>query len=130
DQIFNRTIKPWTQSDGSPVPVQGQDWWYNRQHHMVQCSAILNIFAQDPEAARMELNALDAVERLQRSNSKGCLLEENGEECIVTIENQQTAIDMEFTSVHCLVNAYFLHLFGGAGAAPVSQADFDARLYG
>lgn len=132
--MYGRSIKPWSSVDGIPVPVQGQDWWYNVQHAALMCHAYMNVLHGDADAARLERASLEFVERLQDSNSRGCLLEENGEQCIVVAESFQTAREMEFGSAHSVLLAYLLHRFGGPGAPPSSDADWrgaagGVRLY-
>ncbi|TNJ60018.1 hypothetical protein FE784_36660 [Paenibacillus hemerocallicola] len=128
--MYASTIKPWSGVDGIPVPVQGQDWWYNLQHASLSCHAFMNVLHGDEDAARLERAALGFVEGLQDSNGKGCLLEENGEACIVVAESYQTAKDMEFGSAHSLLIAYLLHRFGGGGAVPSTDRDWSARTNG
>ncbi|TMV48474.1 hypothetical protein FE783_18335 [Paenibacillus mesophilus] len=128
--MYEKTIKPWSGVDGIPIPVQGQDWWYNLQHASLQCHAYMSVLHGDGDAARLEREALNFVERLQNSNSKGCLLEENGEECIIVAESYQTAKDMEFGSAHSLLIAYLLHSFGGEGAEPSADGDWSSCTNG
>ncbi len=128
--MYDRTIKRWSMLDGYPVPVQGQDWWYNRQHEALMGHAFMNVVHQDGDAALLELRALEYIERIQASNSRGCMLEENGEECIVVASSFQTAVDMEFASAHSVVTAYILHLFGGNGAVPTDPTLFQAKVNG
>ncbi|MDF2668833.1 MAG: putative secreted protein [Paenibacillus sp.] len=130
EQMYAETIKKWSLLDGYPVPVQGQDWWYNRQHEALMAHALMNVQHQDSDAALLERRALDYIERIQASNSRGCMLEENGEECIVVAASFQTAVDMEFASAHSVVMAYLLHLFGGSGAAPTDSAVFQSEMNG
>ncbi|PYI56303.1 hypothetical protein DLM86_04790 [Paenibacillus flagellatus] len=128
--MYERTIKPWSSADGIPVPVQGQDWWYNVQHGALLCHAYMNVLHGDADAARLERASLEFAEKLQDSNSRGCLLEENGEACIVVAESYQTAKEMEFGSAHSLLVAYLLHRFGGPGAEPAEEADWRSRMNG
>lgn len=127
---YERTIKPWSGVDGIPTPVQGQDWWYNIQHASLMCHTFVNVVHGDADAARLEGAALDFVEKLQNSNTRGCLLEENGEECIIVAKDFQTAKDMEFASAHSVLLAYLLHRYGGAGAEPSAEADWRRNVDG
>jgi hypothetical protein len=129
-EIYDRAIKPWTGFDGTTIPVQGQDWWYNRQHEALFCHAFMNVIHRDPIAARLELDALEIIEKLQLSNSKGCLLEEKGEECIVDEGGHQTAKEMEFTSAYPVLIAYLLHTFGGEGVTPAGPGEVEKQLLG
>ncbi|GIP35165.1 hypothetical protein J2TS4_43750 [Paenibacillus sp. J2TS4] len=43
----------------------------------------MNVLHGDSVAARLELNALNVIEKLQLSNTRDCLLEENGEEFVI-----------------------------------------------
>jgi hypothetical protein len=126
--VYERAVKRWSQFDGLIVPLQGQDWWYNRHHERLLTHALMNVLHRDADAARLERNALGTIERLQDSNSQGCLLGEDGEKYRVT--NVTTAKDMEHTSAQELVLACLLHLFGGGGVSPVKQEAMLARLAG
>lgn len=128
EQVYGSTIKCWSQLDGLAVPLQGQDWWYNRQHERLLTHAMMNVLHEDSDAARLERSALAVIEQLQQSNSKGCLLEENGEQCRIT--GYQTALDMEHSSAHDLAISCLLHLFGGAGSRPTNAEELQTRLKG
>jgi hypothetical protein len=128
--LYERMVKIWAQFDGLCIPVQGQDWWYNRQHERQLTHAILNVVHGNRDAACHERGALDSIERLQRSNSRGCLLEERGEECVINKAHAQYAKDLEHGSAVDLLLSYLLHLFGGAGAEPSDPAEMAERLSG
>jgi hypothetical protein len=110
--------------------VQGQDWWYNRQHERQLTHTILNVLHGHPDAARFARSALMSIERIQLSNTKGALLEENGEECVINRAHAQFAKDLEHGSAYDLVTSYLLHVFGGPGAEPSEQNDMLQRLSG
>lgn len=128
--MYERTIKQWSLLDGYPVPIQGQDWWYNRQHEALTGHAFMNVLHQDADAALLERRALDYIEHIQASNTRGCMLEENGEECIVVASSFQTAVDMEFASAHSVLTAYLLHVFGGPGAVPTEPDQYQSKVNG
>lgn len=128
--LFERTVRVWAQFDGLAVPVQGQDWWYNRQHERQLTHAVLNVLHGHSDAALLESAALDSIERLQASNGRGCLLEERGEECVLNAAHAQYAKDLEPGSALDLTTSYLLHAFGGAGAEPSDPAEFRARMEG
>jgi|GEM_PF-323710 len=130
ENLYETTIKRWSQSDGLAVPVQGQDWWYNRQHERQLTHAILNVLHGNRDAARLERNALDFIERIQQSNSRGCLLEERGEECVINRAHAQFAKDLEHGSAVDLATSLLLHLFGGPGEEPADAEEMKARLSG
>jgi len=130
EMLYENTVKRWAQFDGLAVPVQGQDWWYNRQHERQETHAMLNVLHHNADAARFERAAFDSIERLQQSNTKGCLLEENGEECVINREHAQFAKDLEHISAVDLTKTYLLHLFGGVGAPPSDPGEMAARLAG
>jgi hypothetical protein len=128
--LYEQTVRIWAQFDGLAVPVQGQDWWYNRQHERQLTHAVLSVLHDHPDAASLERSALDSIERIQRSNSKGCLLEERGEECVINLAHAQFARDLEPGSALDLTKSYLLHVFGGGGAVPSDQAEMITRLSG
>ncbi|MBD2861283.1 hypothetical protein [Paenibacillus oceani] len=128
--LYERTVKIWSQFDGLNIPVQGQDWWYNRQHERQLTHTILNVLGGDPDAARLARSSLDSIERIQASNSIGALLEENGEECVINRDHGQFAKDLEHGSAYDLAVSYLLHVFGGAGACPSEPAELAERLSG
>lgn len=128
--MYDATIKRWSMNDGMAVPVQGQDWWYNRQHEALMCHSFMHMLHQDPDAALLERRALQFIENIQASNSKGCMLEEDGESCIIVAESFQTAKDMEFGSAHSLVISYLLHRYGEPASAPADSDVFNRRMEG
>ncbi|MFK7696083.1 hypothetical protein [Paenibacillus sp. HJGM_3] len=128
--MYEQTIKRWSLLDGYPIPIQGQDWWYNRQHEALVGHAMMNVLHGDADAALLERRTLEYVERIQASNTRGCMLEENGEECIVVASSYQTAVDMEFASAHSVAIAFMLHVFGGPGAEPAEPESFERRMSG
>lgn len=128
--LYDQTVKIWAQYDGLAVPVQGQDWWYNRQHERQLTHAILNVLHNHSDAARLERSALDSIEKIQLSNSRGCLLEERGEECVINLAHAQFAKDLEPGSALDLTKSYLLHVFGGPGVEPSDQAEMISRLSG
>lgn len=130
EQLYERTIKIWAQFDGLAVPVQGQDWWYNRQHERQLTHTILNVIHGNRDAARLARSAFDSIEGIQSSNSRGCLLEERGEECIINKAHAQFARDLEHGSAVDLLCSYLLHLFGGPGAEPSDPEEMTERLTG
>jgi hypothetical protein len=128
ERLYNKTIKVWAQFDGLAIPIQGQDWWYNRQHERQFTHAFMNVIHGDSDASLLERRALAVIEGIQNSNDQGCLLEKNGEQCIIS--GYQTAKDMEHTSAKDLVTSCLLHLFGGAGEEPSEGDEMNARLVG
>lgn len=129
-EMYERTLKRWAEADGIPTSVQGQDWWYNQQHAFLCVHALMNVQFRDGEAARLEELALDAIEALQRSNDRGCYLEQHGEACPIVPRDYQTAIDMEHLSAAHVLNAYLLHKLGGSGEKPAGETDLAGRLSG
>ncbi|MDF2669674.1 MAG: putative secreted protein [Paenibacillus sp.] len=128
--MYEHTLKQWTEADGIPTSVQGQDWWYNQQHGFMHAHALMNVLHQDGEAAKLEAMALSTIERLQNSNTRGCYLEQEGEHCHIMPQDHQTAIDMEHMSASHVLNTYLIHKLGGAGAEPVDKQQLDERLAG
>lgn len=130
EKLYERTIKIWAQFDGLAVPVQGQDWWYNRQHERQLTHTILNVIHGNRDAANLVRGSLDSIERIQASNSRGCLLEERGEECIINKAHAQFARDLEHGSAVDLLCSYLIYLFGGPGAEPSDTEEMTNRLLG
>ena len=130
EELYERTVKIWAQFDGLCIPVQGQDWWYNRQHERQLTHTILSVLHGNRDAARFARNALESVERIQLSNTRGCLLEERGEQCVINKAHAQYAKDLEHGSANDLMTSYLLYLFGGPGAAPSDEAEMAERLAG
>lgn len=130
NEMYQRTLKKWVQADGLVVPVQGQDWWYNRHHDNHLTHAIMSVTENDSDASRLERNALQIIEDLQASNSRGCLLEENGETYVFNKAHGQYANQLEHGSATDLAYSYLLHLFGGEGAQPSDQNEMMTRLSG
>ncbi|WP_127589043.1 hypothetical protein [Paenibacillus koleovorans] len=128
--MYERTIKGWSLLDGYPVPVQGQDWWYNRQHEAIVGHAFMNVLHRDPDAGLLERRSLEYIEKIQASNTRGCMLEENGESCIVVASSYQTAVDMEFASAFSVAIAYLLHMYGPPCVEPSEPDSFRERMNG
>jgi hypothetical protein len=128
--MYEATLKKWVQFDGLIVPVQGQDWWYNRHHDNAATHAVINVTEKDSEAARLERNAIETIEKLQASNRRGCLLEENPEEYVFNRAHGQFANQLEHGSACDIAYSFLLHTFGGAGAEPARQEDVIERLRG
>jgi hypothetical protein len=129
EPLYDRTIKMCCQRDGFMVPVQGQDWWYNRQHELLLTHAILNVVHRNADAARLERLALGKVEQLQASHANGCFLEENGEQRVIR-EGYQTARDFENWAAQDMLWCYLLHAFGGVGAEPSDETEMWRRFSG
>ncbi|WP_158299297.1 hypothetical protein [Paenibacillus antri] len=129
-KLYERTVKPWAQFDGLAVPIQGQDWWYNRQHERQLTHTVLNVVHGDRDAAAYAREALRSIERIQASNSRGCLLEENGEECVINAAHGQFARELEHGSAVDLATSYLIYAFGGPGADPAGSTDTIERLKG
>lgn len=128
EKLYEKTIKRWTQFDGLAVPVQGQDWWYNRQHERQFTHAVLNVVHGNRDAARLERNCLSSIEGIQNSNPNGCLLEKEVYE--FNPAHAQSSKDFEPGSALDLVNSYLLHVFGGEGVKPVESNELAGRLSG
>ncbi|WP_261131557.1 hypothetical protein [Bacillus sp. Marseille-Q3570] len=120
--LYEKTVKIWVQHDGLAIPIQGQDWWYNRHHERQLTHSVLNVLHKDVDAARLERNCLEIIEDIQESNSKGCLLEE--ENHTFNVNHSQSSKDFEPGSALDLVNSYLLHAFGGIGTEPVDDSEF------
>lgn len=120
--MYERTLKLWTEADGTPTAVQGQDWWFNQQHAFMHVHGLMNVLHHDSEAANLENRALTAIEDLQNSNTRGCYLEQQGEDCHIMPKDDQTAIDMEHLSASHMLNTYLIHKLAGSGAEPASEA--------
>lgn len=109
--VYDNTLLPWTQPDGGILPLQGQDWWYNRQHDSLNQHNMMEMLHDHAEAAAAVSAALSTIERIQLSNSRGCLLEENGEDIIVMPQAWQTVESMEHQSASELAMAYLVRVF-------------------
>ncbi|WP_135557582.1 hypothetical protein [Paenibacillus cymbidii] len=126
--VYEHTIKRWTQFDGLPIPVQSQDWWYNRQHDAMLVHTCMNVVHGDADAALLERKTMETIAALQDSHSTGCLLEEDGEQYPISPKDFQTARDFESLSAYTLALSYMLHLFGGPGVAPSDEREMSERL--
>lgn len=129
-EMYRSTLRNWVQADGLVVPVQGQDWWYNRHHDNHVTHAIINVTEGDRDAARLERSAIGIIERLQASNNQGCLLEENPEQYVFNRAHGQYANQLEHGSASDLAYSFLLHAFGGEGAEPSEQMEMVERLSG
>lgn len=126
--IYNDLIVKCIQRDGQGIPVQGQDWYYAKQHESLFTHALLNVVHQNPDAARIEHELLDRMERLQLSHSTGCLVEENAEQYWLTI--YQSLMHLEPLNAWSLLECYLLHLFGGNGMKPSDNDEMHRRFDG
>lgn len=128
EDVYENTLKVWCDCNGLPIPIQGQDWWYNNQPAVQLLHCFMNIFKCNKDAALLERVAINSLEKIQESNGNGCLYEKNGEECRIT--EFQTAKDMERSAAVSLVEAYLLHYFGGIGAEPTAYDEFYRNIKG
>lgn len=129
-ELLDRVLAVWSQFDGLTIPVQGQSWWYNSYHNLILVHGILRVFHNSSEAAFLQEQLMIVAEKLQNSNSRGCLLEENGENIIVVPKNHQKASHMEYDSISQMAESYLLHLFGGPGAKPASREEMIRKYKG
>ena len=120
-ELYQAAIDFWTQADGVITPVQGQDWWYNRQHDALVTHTVLAVVAGHPRAAAHAENAVGAIEALQNSNSRGCLLEEHGEQCVINAQHGQFANQLEHGSAADLAVAYLLHRYSTGAPDPHAE---------
>lgn len=128
-ELYDRVMKLCCQSDGFMIPVQGQDWWYNRQHELAHAHAVLNVLHGNRDAARLERLALNRIGQIQAGNGNGCFLEREGRSCVIR-EGTQTVEDFENWAAQDVLHVYLLHAFGGAGAEPSAEAEMNERLSG
>lgn len=128
DDVYEKTLKLWCDYDAVPIPIQGQDWWYNSQPAIQLIHGYMSVFRNNRDGAYLQRIALNSIGKIQESNKNGCLIESNGEECQIT--EFQTAQDMERGAVTSLGEALLLHYFGGEGALPSIKDEMDNRLKG
>ncbi|HHV96867.1 MAG TPA: hypothetical protein GXX37_10420 [Clostridiaceae bacterium] len=128
EDVYENTLKVWCDRNGLPIPIQGQDWWYNNQPAVQLLHCLMNVFKSNKDAALLERITIDTLEKIQESNGNGCLYEKNGEECRIT--EFQTAKDMERSAAVSLVESYLLHYFGGMGAEPTEYNEFFNKIKG
>jgi hypothetical protein len=129
EKLYEKTVKVWAQFDGLAVPIQGQDWWYNRHHERQFTHAVLNVVHKNSTAALFERRCLEIIEKIQLSNPSGCLLEEG--ELVFNPAHAQSSKDFEPGSALDLVNSYLLHVFGGGDeAVPATYEDLTRDLTG
>ncbi|OCA85971.1 hypothetical protein A8F94_14080 [Bacillus sp. FJAT-27225] len=128
EKLYEKTVKIWAQFDGLAVPIQGQDWWYNRHHERQFTHAVLNVVHKNKSAALFERRCLETIEKIQMSNPSGCLLEE--EEYVFNPVHAQSSKDFEPGSALDLVNSYLLHIFGGDEAEPARYQELADELAG
>jgi hypothetical protein len=129
-ELLERVIAVWSQFDGLTIPVQGQDWWYTSYHNLIFVHGVLRVFLNSPEAAYLQEQLLEVSEKLQNSNNRGCMLEEDGENIIVVPNNSQNASHMEYDIISNMADTYLLHLFGGTGAQPTDRGSVVERYRG
>ncbi|TNJ60023.1 hypothetical protein FE784_36685 [Paenibacillus hemerocallicola] len=128
-ELYDRVIKKCCQSDGFMIPVQGQDWWYNRQHELAHAHAVLNVLHGNRDAARFERLALKRIGQIQSGNANGCFLEREGKACVIR-EGTQTVEDFENWAAQDVLHVYLLHAFGGPGVEPSDETEMSERLSG
>lgn len=128
EKLYEKTVKIWSQFDGLAIPIQGQDWWYNRQHERQFTHAVLNVVHKNKAAALLERNCIESIERIQNSNPSGCLLEEV--EYVFNPEHAQTSKVFEPGSALDLANSLLLHVFGEDEAEPTTYEELTTELTG
>jgi hypothetical protein len=88
----------------------------------------MNVVHENADAARIERELLLQMDRLQRSHTTGCLVEENAEQYWLTI--YQSLKHLEPLNAWSLLECYLLHVFGGNGVQPSDNEELQRRLEG
>lgn len=128
EEIYERVILKCIQADGFGIAVQGQDWYYNKQHESLFTHAVMNVVHEHPDAAMIERDVLSRMEQVQLSHSSGCLVEEKAEEYWLT--PFQSLKHIEPLNMLSLLKSFLLHSFGGDGVPPSDREAFHRRMEG
>ncbi|WP_127584947.1 hypothetical protein [Paenibacillus koleovorans] len=128
EEIYEQVILKCIQADGFGIPVQGQDWYYNKQHESLFTHAVMNVVHEHPDAALIERDVLSRMEKVQLSHSSGCLVEENSEDYWLT--PFQSLKHVEPLNMLSLLKSFLLHSFGGDGTPPSDREAFHRRMEG
>lgn len=123
DKIYDRTLRIWAGPDGSPIPVQSQDWWYYNTPRAAGVNAYMNVLHGSSHGSYLERLSLDIVARVQDGNGNGCFYEREPEKCIVSSNNQDIG-DMEHRAASHIALVYLIHYFLGDGTLPKARDEF------
>jgi len=120
------TMKPWFDGTGSPHPAQGMDWPYTAYPAYCSLHACASVYLGDADAARLERQALEVVERSSAAHGGRMVPQEQADHC----HGQQDPALMRERMTCLLAAAYHVHRLAGAGPTPPDPADFETRAGG
>lgn len=115
-------MKHFCGSDGQPLAVQGQDWWYEQHPEAAVVHCAMNVCFADREAAYLERLSLDQLQAVQDSNTDGHIYHSLADQ--LNINATQTIGIKEVYAAYYLASCYLMHRFCGEGVAPTSESDF------
>jgi hypothetical protein len=107
--VYDNTIKIWSDMDGTPIPIQGQDWWYYTLPDSHFTHAVMYVLQGDEEAGIFEKKALERIKSIQDGNGNGCFYEKDGKKFV--INEHQSAFEMDHMAASSVALTFLLHKF-------------------
>lgn len=129
EKIYDKTLRIWSSVDGSPIPLQSQDWWYYNVPRAAGVNAYMNVLFKNTDASYLERLSLDIIAKVQDGNKNGCIYEVNPEKCVVS-RGYQDIGDMENRAASHISLIYLLHYFSGNGVEPQTEEQFYKDISG
>jgi len=115
-------------SDGQPVPVQGQDWWYEQHPEAAVVHCAMNVYFGDRDAAYLERLCVEYLKKVQDSNAQGRIYHSLSDR--LSINPTQTIGIKEVYASYYLTSCYLMHHYSGPGVEPVGESDFVQKYSG
>lgn len=109
EDVYDKTIKLWSDMDGTPIPIQGQDWWYYSLPDSHFTHAVMHVLKGDAEAGDFEKKALARVKSIQDGNDNGCFYEKDGKKFV--INKYQSAFEMDHMAACSVALTFLLHKY-------------------
>ncbi|MBS3761871.1 MAG: hypothetical protein KGZ25_01085, partial [Planctomycetes bacterium] len=119
-------LKNWADNTGTFHAPQGMDWPFLKFHNDIFNHTVANLLWDDPEAALLERQAVEVVERASRAHNGRIVPEEVTEYC----HGQQDPAIMRERSVAAIAAASLMHRLMGEGADPVSLDEMQQQRAG
>ncbi|HBN84377.1 MAG TPA: hypothetical protein DDZ89_11085 [Clostridiales bacterium] len=125
NDVYDNTLKLWSDMDGTPIPIQGQDWWYYSLPDSHFTHAVMHVIKGDVEAGAYEKKALQRVKSVQDGNENGCFYEKDGKKFV--INKYQSAFEMDHMAASSVALTFLLHKY--AAGTPKSRSSSLTGVY-
>lgn len=129
EKVYDHALKTWFQDDGLLVPIQGQDWWYNRYHGVHYLHTIMSLFYNKEQSTYYEKESITYIEKLQDSHKAGTLLEDVKNQKIDEHGHYSLKM-MEHGNAIIIAFSFLLHTYFGDKSTNLSIEDINSNQKG